>query len=491
MQIRNSTPSHRTHIPCGEAPSTDLLNWHQTRVMTFPGQYFTLRDQPGRHYESISMGEILRLVRQPATARKEDAPATIGSNYGGHDARTHDVQAEKGQYSLLRFDIDAGNPSLQDVCTAFRQSLGEGAFMVYSTSSATPDSRRWRVLVPLLVPVSHEFRQATEGVLRQDIEMLWGFEFDQVLDRAGQHIYLPAVAPHKRDADGAPIYYEWEVCGATPLDLEHSSLYPKVQSQINQSRHQERRRQAALEEQREKQRLKRESVRQTGEATLSPIDWFNHHHSLEDVPLLEVNNKKERYLSVEEAQRLYEVVCQSENAMLKYVVPMLILTGARKREVLDAKWQDFDFSRRVWRIPMSKSGRARHVPLSDGAMTLLSTMPRKPGCDWAFANPDTGKPYVSIFYAWNVARKQAGLSDVRLHDLRHSFASLLINSGRTLYEVQHILGHTQVKTTQRYAHLSQDTLLAAANAATVAVGAVMLPQAVLAPVSALPAALRA
>ena len=207
------------------------------------------------------------------------------------------------------------------------------------------------------------------------------------------------------------------------------------------------------------------------------------------VPLLEVNNKKERYLSVEEAQRLYEAVCQSENTMLKYIVPMLILTGARKREVLDAKWQDFDFSRRIWRIPISKSGKARHVPLSDGALTLLSTMPRKPGCDWAFANPDTGKPYVSIFYAWNTARKQAGLSDVRLHDLRHSFASLLINSGRTLYEVQHILGHTQVKTTQRYAHLSQDTLLAAANAATVAVGAVMLPQALVAPVPASPAAL--
>ncbi len=161
--------------------------------------------------------------------------------------------------------------------------------------------------------------------------------------------------------------------------------------------------------------------------------------------------------------------------MLQFIVPMLILTGARKREVLDAKWQDFDFTRRIWRIPMSKSGKARHVPLSDGAMTLLAAMARKPGCDWAFANSDTGKPYVSVFCAWDNARKKAGLADVRLHDLRHSFASLLINSGRTLYEVQHILGHTQVKTTQRYAHLSQDTLLAAANTATAAVGAVMLP----------------
>ena len=98
----------------------------------------------------------------------------------------------------------------------------------------------------------------------------------------------------------------------------------------------------------------------------------------------------------------------------QYIVPMLILTGARKREVLDAKWQDFDFNRRIWRIPMSKSGRARHVPLSDGALTLLSTMPRKPGCDWAFANPDTGKPYGASFPVVTVedwVHAQARLAD--------------------------------------------------------------------------------
>jgi integrase len=193
------------------------------------------------------------------------------------------------------------------------------------------------------------------------------------------------------------------------------------------------------------------------------------------VPMFELNNKKERYLSVEEAQRLYASVCQSENPMLQYIVPMLILTGARKREVLDAKWQDFDQARRLWRIPMTKSGKARHVPLSDGALQVLASTPEVEGCEWVFANPKTLKPFVSIFYAWDTARKRAGLSEVRIHDLRHSFASLLVNSGRTLYEVQNILGHTQVKTTQRYAHLSQDTLLDAANAATRAVGAVMMP----------------
>ena len=80
-----------------------------------------------------------------------------------------------------------------------------------------------------------------------------------------------------------------------------------------------------------------------------------------------------------------------------------------------------------------------------------------------FANPVTGKPFVSIFCSWNTARKRAGLADVRIHDLRHSFASFLVNSGRSLYEVQKILGHTQIKTTQRYAHLANDTLLDAAN----------------------------
>ena len=209
------------------------------------------------------------------------------------------------------------------------------------------------------------------------------------------------------------------------------------------------------------------------------------------IPLLEENNNRERYLSVQETQHLYLAVLDSENIMLKFIVQMLILTGARKRELLDAQWQDFDINRRTWRIPISKSGKARFVPLSDGALAVLASIPRLPGCPWAFANPDTAKPYVSIYYAWNTARLQAGLADVRMHDLRHSFASLLINSGRTLYEVQQILGHTQIKTTQRYAHLSQDTLLAAANSATTALGTAMMPPDRIATVAAVPAALQA
>ena len=192
-------------------------------------------------------------------------------------------------------------------------------------------------------------------------------------------------------------------------------------------------------------------------------------------PLMPEDNQKERFLTTDEAQVLYEKLKLSDNSMLQFIVPMLILTGARKREVLDARWQDFDFERRSWRIHTTKLGRPRHVPLSDGAVSLLNSMPRIASCEWAFPNPKTKKPYVSIHCAWDRARNQAGLKDFRLHDARHSFASFLVNSGRTLYEVQHLLGHTQIKTTARYSHLSQDTLLDASNAVTRAVGHLFIP----------------
>jgi hypothetical protein len=162
--------------------------------------------------------------------------------------------------------------------------------------------------------------------------------------------------------------------------------------------------------------------------------------------------------------------------MLRYIVPMLIFTAARKRELLDVKWEDSDLERRTWRIPMTKNGKARHVPLSDGALHVFDSLPRLPGCDWLVPNPQTGRPFVSILAAWDTARRHSGLSDARTHDPRHSFASLLINHCSTLCEVQHLQGHSQVKTTQRYAHLDQNTSRAAANSATQALdGYIILP----------------
>jgi integrase len=191
------------------------------------------------------------------------------------------------------------------------------------------------------------------------------------------------------------------------------------------------------------------------------------------VRLLKENNKKERYVRAEEMARLYDEVCGSQNIMLKHIVAFLVLTGARRNEVLHATWHDINMTTGKWRIPETKSGYARHVPLNDGAMAVLQQMQDVSRSQYIFGNPNTGKPYVHIYYAWDIARRRAGLPDVRMHDLRHTFASLLVNNGSSLYAVQMLLGHTQIKTTQRYAHLTQETLLDVSNIGTAAMAATL------------------
>jgi integrase len=96
---------------------------------------------------------------------------------------------------------------------------------------------------------------------------------------------------------------------------------------------------------------------------------------------------------------------------------------------------------------------------------------------WVFPNPATGKPYMEIFNAWNTARRKAGLPDLRIHDLRHSFASSLVNGGTPLYEVQKLLGHSSIRTTERYAHLAPERLLGSMRISDAAFGKVAAPRA--------------
>lgn len=187
---------------------------------------------------------------------------------------------------------------------------------------------------------------------------------------------------------------------------------------------------------------------------------------VKEIKNIKDDNKIERYLTEAQTIELLNAVRQSESEMLQFIVLFLIYTGARKREVLDARWRDIDWSQKSWRIPKTKSGKVRHIPLSSGAMKLLEHLRLKVRdgflADQAiFANPKTGEPFVSFFFSWNNARIRAGLPDLRIHDLRHSFASYLVNAGRSLYEVQELLGHADIKTTSRYAHLSRERLVAA------------------------------
>jgi integrase len=93
--------------------------------------------------------------------------------------------------------------------------------------------------------------------------------------------------------------------------------------------------------------------------------------------------------------------------------------------------------------------------------------------DYLFINRRTGKPYTTIMKVWNRLRNKAGLPHLRIHDLRHSYASFLVNSGRTLYEVQKILGHASASTSERYSHLSSKSLQDAANTASVIITSAM------------------
>jgi integrase len=187
---------------------------------------------------------------------------------------------------------------------------------------------------------------------------------------------------------------------------------------------------------------------------------------IKEIKNIKDDNKIERYLTELQTIALLDAVRQSSSEMLQFIVLFLIYTGARKREVLEARWRDIDWAQKSWRIPKTKSGKVRHVPLSTGAMKLLEHLRLKVRDGLLseqpiFVNPKTGQPFVSFFFSWNNARIRAGLPDFRIHDLRHSFASYLVNAGRSLYEVQELLGHADIKTTSRYAHLSRERLVAA------------------------------
>jgi site-specific recombinase XerD len=109
------------------------------------------------------------------------------------------------------------------------------------------------------------------------------------------------------------------------------------------------------------------------------------------------------------------------------------------------------------------------VPLNDSALDVIAELGTEGAFDYLFINRQTGQPYSTIAKTWSRLRAEAGVPFLRIHDLRHMYASFLVNSGRTLYEVQQILGHSDPSVTQRYAHLSTESLQAAANSASVAI----------------------
>jgi integrase len=173
--------------------------------------------------------------------------------------------------------------------------------------------------------------------------------------------------------------------------------------------------------------------------------------------------QRSRFLNEQEIERLKASLIMDENRTAARAIMLLLLTGARRNEITFAKWDYIDWKNRTLLVPKSKSGRPRVIALNNSAVALLTTTLRIDGNPYIFPSPVNGRPSASLHFPWDRIRKRAGLADVRLHDLRHTFASILVNKGEQLYDVQTLLGHANPRTTQRYAHLAPQKLLDAAE----------------------------
>jgi integrase len=197
---------------------------------------------------------------------------------------------------------------------------------------------------------------------------------------------------------------------------------------------------------------------------------------LANFKLFNHDNKLEHYLDDVQLGQLMDVLRTDSNRAVCNIAILLLGTGCRLNEILSCKKSDIDVPNRVLKIAAnnSKSKRIRTVPLNDASLDIIyKQFEDTEGYEYLFINHKTGKPLTSIMKVWTRLRTKAGLPHLRLHDLRHSFASFLVNSGRTLYEVQQILGHSQSIVTERYAHLSTKTLQSASDSASVKINAAL------------------
>ena len=170
--------------------------------------------------------------------------------------------------------------------------------------------------------------------------------------------------------------------------------------------------------------------------------------------------QRERYLSVDELMRLGKVLDQCERERLEGqsaidAIRLLIFTGCRRSEILTLKWDYVDLKGGALHLPDSKTGK-RTVHIGEPALRVLKGIEKRADNPWVIVGRRHGSHLVNLRLPWQRIRARAGLDDVRIHDLRHTFASFAVSGGQGLPMIGKMLGHTQVKTTARYAHLATD-----------------------------------
>jgi integrase len=183
--------------------------------------------------------------------------------------------------------------------------------------------------------------------------------------------------------------------------------------------------------------------------------------------------RRERYLSQAEIAAVSKALAEYPAQDAANAVRWLLLTGCRKSEALAMTWDQVDLQAGVWTKPSAhtKQKKTHRVPLSAPAVQLLHDIAKgqRAGERYVFPGRKPGEPLKQLHTVWNAVKDKAGVQDVRLHDLRHTYASILVSAGLSLPMIGALLGHTQQATTQRYAHLYDDPL----REATERVGAVV------------------
>ncbi|MDE0342964.1 MAG: site-specific integrase [Deltaproteobacteria bacterium] len=187
----------------------------------------------------------------------------------------------------------------------------------------------------------------------------------------------------------------------------------------------------------------------------------------------------ERFLTEDEFRRLGEALddLESEGRVPPHVAAgfrLLTLTGCRSAEVLTLRWENVALERNEIRLIDSKTG-PRVVPLSPAAARVLAGIPRLAGNPWVIAGREPGGRQMHLAYYWHQVRERAGLDDVRIHDLRHSFASRALALGQDLAMIGRLLGHRKIQTTARYAHLARDSVKESAAIVAGSIAADILP----------------
>jgi hypothetical protein len=219
------------------------------------------------------------MVSTPQAKEKIDADFFIPSTYREHDGRSHEAQRERGAFRMLALDIDRGNPSLDDVLAAVEAVCGPVSLLAYSSSGATPENRKWRVLIPLAGVLSGADYELAQTALF-DLLHANGIHPDGALARCGQPIYLPNVPLGKRNPDLTPIFYQHCIVRGGMLRLDaDSAIRQEIDRRLEQYRLAAEQADRARAE-RERQRAER---RQKFPDQVSPVDAFNADHTIEDL----------------------------------------------------------------------------------------------------------------------------------------------------------------------------------------------------------------